>query len=104
MATAKATKTPARLASPSRALQTVAANLKRCITEHKELNTEPKLAAKAKVDQKTVYRITHLQNEPSIDKVEKLAKALGLETWQLLVPQLTLAEPPALAVKEKAEA
>lgn len=89
---------------PSKVLQVLAENLKRCIADHKELNTEPKLAARAKMDQKTVYRITHLQNEPSIDKVERLAKALGVEAWQLLVPALTLAEPPEIAVKEKAEA
>lgn len=89
---------------PSKALQVLAQNLTRCIAAHKELNTEPKLAARAKIDQKTVYRITHMQNEPSIDKVEKLAKALGLQTWQLLVPELVLTDPPALAVKEHVEA
>lgn len=88
---------------PSKVLKVLAENLKRCIAEHKELNTEPKLASRAKIDQKTVYRITHLQNEPSIDKIEKLAKALDLEAWQLMVPNMTLTEPPTLTVKEQVE-
>lgn len=93
---------------PSKALQVLAQNLTALIAANKKLNkepsTEPKLAAMAKVDQKTVYRITHAQNEPSIDKIEKLAKQFGLQAWQLLVPKLVPSAPPELAVKEKADA
>lgn len=93
---------------PSKALQVLAQNLSGLLAANRKLNkepsTEPKLAAMAKVDQKTVYRITHMQNEPSIDKVEKLAKQFDLQAWQLLVPRLVPSEPPELAVKEKAVA
>ncbi|AEG94426.1 helix-turn-helix domain-containing protein [Ramlibacter tataouinensis] len=88
---------------PSKALQVLAANLERLIAEHKELNSQPKLAAAAKIDQKTVYRIVTKQNEPSTDKLEKLAKALGVQTWQLLVPGLKPGALPELAVKETSE-
>lgn len=87
---------------PSKALQVLSQNLERLIAAHPELNTQPKLAARAKVDQKTVYRIVAKQNEPSIDKVEKLARALGLDgAWQLLVPNLKPAEIPTLAGVEE---
>ena len=85
--------------APSKALQVLAENLERLIASHPELNSQPKLAAKAKMDQKTVYRIITKQNEPSTDKLEKLAKALNLEPWQLLVPGLVPDDLPALAVR-----
>lgn len=85
---------------PSKALRVLSENLERLIAAHPELNTQPKLAKEAKIDQKTVYRIVTKQNEPSLDKLEKLAKALGVEPWQLLVPGLQPAALPVLAEVE----
>jgi transcriptional regulator with XRE-family HTH domain len=60
-------------------------------------DTQGKIAAKAKVDQKTVSRILLLQNEPSLDKLEKIAGVFGYEAWQLLVPTFDPLHPPVLA-------
>jgi transcriptional regulator with XRE-family HTH domain len=95
---------------PSKALQVLAENLKRAIADRPRsrkrdgelIDSEKKLALDAEIDQRTVNRIVKMQNEPSIDKLEKLAKALGVQSWQLLVPGLQVKAPPEL-VREPAE-
>lgn len=82
---------------PSKALQVLAENLDRLMQVTPEFGTQPKVAAKAKIDQKTVWRITKKLNEPSTDKVERIAAVFGLEAWQLLVPDLQPSHPPELA-------
>lgn len=78
-------------------------NLSRLMAATPALDTQPKVAKLAKMDQKTVWRILQCANEPSIDKVEKLAKVFGLEAWQLLVPDLIPAAPPELRASEPVE-
>ena len=63
----------------------------------REYDSQKKVATKAKVDQKTVSRILLLQNEPSIDKLERIAAVFGFEAWQLLVPTFDPLSPPVLA-------
>lgn len=82
---------------PSRSLQVLAENLERLMGASLDLNSQPRLAARTKIDQKTIWRILHRQNEPSIDKVEKIAAAFGFEPWQLLVPKLDPLNKPELA-------
>lgn len=82
---------------PSRTLQVLAENLERLMASSLEFGTQPRLAAKAKIDQKTIWRIVHRQNEPSIDKVEKIAGVFGLQAWQLLVPDMEPTRPPEIA-------
>lgn len=101
---------PAKEQRPlSKALRALGANVAALI-EHQaaikgEYGTQPKVAAKAKVDQKTIWRIVTLApNEPSLDKVEKIAKVFGLQAWQLLVPDLDPENAPKLQVEELAEA
>jgi transcriptional regulator with XRE-family HTH domain len=89
---------------PSKALRTLSENLARLIAASGELDSQAKVATKAKVDQKTVNRIANMLNEPSLDKVEKIAKAFGLEAWQLLVPGLAPGQTPELAQREQMEA
>ena len=86
---------------PSRSLQVLAENLERLMGASLEFNTQPKVAEKAKIDQKTIWRIMKRQNEPSIDKVERIASVFGLEPWQLMVPQLDPMNKPALASREE---
>ncbi|HET8745695.1 MAG TPA: helix-turn-helix transcriptional regulator [Ramlibacter sp.] len=90
---------------PSKALTVLAENLDRLIAARQAREpqfTQPMLAKLAKVDQKTVWRIVHKQNEPSIDKLEKIANVLQVETWHLLVPDLDPAKLPELAREEAA--
>lgn len=82
---------------PSRALQVLARNLGRLMVASRVYDTQGKVAAKAKVDQKTISRILLLQNEPSIDKLERIAAVFGCEAWQLLVPTFDPLNPPVLA-------
>jgi transcriptional regulator with XRE-family HTH domain len=84
---------------PSKALTVLADNLGRLIAARQEkdpLFTQPVLAKLAKIDQKTVWRIVNKQNEPSIDKLEKIAGVLKVQTWHLLVPNLNPARLPEL--------
>jgi len=50
------------------------------------VSTGPKLAAKAGVSRKSVNNALKKRHAPHIDIVEKLARALKCETWQLLTP------------------
>jgi transcriptional regulator with XRE-family HTH domain len=46
------------------------------------------IAKKASLDQTTVGRVLRKSNATSIDKLEGLAKAFGVQPWQLLAPGL----------------
>lgn len=85
---------------PSKTLQVLAENLDRLMLATPEFGTQPKVAAKAKINQKTVWRIANCLNEPSTDKVERIAAVFGLEAWQLLVPNLQPGRKPELADHE----
>lgn len=83
---------------PSKALTVLSQNLQRLLEARQ--TTQPELARRAKVDQKTVWRIVRMENEPSVDKLEKLAAVLQVETWQLLVPNLDPQHLPDLVREE----
>lgn len=87
---------------PSRALETLAANLQRLMDADKELSTQSAVAKRAKVDQRAIGRILNRENEPTTEKLAKLAKAFDLEPWQLLVPDLDARNPPLLASQTEA--
>lgn len=87
---------------PSKTLQVLSENLVRLMASSVEFSSDGRVAAKAKIDQKTIWRIVHRQNEPSIDKVEKIAGVFGLQAWQLLVPDMEPTHPPEVAVHEEA--
>lgn len=69
----------------------------------KEYNAQAAVARKAKVDQKTISRIIHKTNEPSLDKLERIAAVFGLQPWQMLVPGLEPSSPPVLATERAVE-
>lgn len=54
----------------------------------KDLNSQAKLGAKAKIDQRTVGRILNSEHMPTLDKIAALATVYGIEPWQLLAPGL----------------
>lgn len=88
------------------ATEVLAANLKRLMTETPQLSTQAKVAAAAKVDQKTIsnclnpgQRLTSKTGKtpsPTLAQVEKIAAAFGLDVWQLLQPVEQHAEAEAV--------
>ena len=87
---------------PSQGLVILAANLIRLMEQHATLTSQAKVGARAKVNQKTIGRILHKTNEPTLEAVSAIAKAFGLECWQLLTPDLQPNNPPMLASQDKA--
>ena len=67
----------------------LAANLNRLKRDHpKDLGSQPRIATKAKVGQRTVGRALKAEASTTIGSIEKIADAFGLEAWQLLHPNL----------------
>lgn len=54
------------------------------------------LAGRAGVNDKTIGRMLKGDNEPSLDTVSAVAKALGMEPWQLIRPERS--HPPKLTI------
>ena len=50
--------------------------------------SEGKLAVKAGVAQKTINKILNSQSAPTLDTVDKIASALGLDPWHLIMQSL----------------
>lgn len=87
----------------SAALNILADNLDRLRAWNAALNTQSAIGRAAKVDQKTVGRILNKAHEPQLNVVAKLAKAFGLEAWQMLVPDLDPENPQQLASAKDAQ-
>jgi transcriptional regulator with XRE-family HTH domain len=66
--------------------EAVAKNLRRLMDAHKM--TQPTLAKKAGVAQRTISNILNATNEPGIEKINKIARVFGLHGWQLQMPNL----------------
>lgn len=70
----------------------------------KDLSKQIRLGKKAGVAQATIGRILSSEGEnASIETVTSLARAFGLEGWQLLVAGMDPANPPVLQPVSKAE-
>jgi len=77
-------------------------NLKALMDKNAESQTA--LGRRAKVGQATVGRILSSKGEDSgVETVAKLAKAYGLEAWQLLVAGMDPSNPPVLQPVSKEE-
>lgn len=68
--------------------RTLAANLHWLMTNSADYQSAGKLAKKAGVDQKTIWRVLNQTNVPTLDKLTKLAGVFKIEAWQLLAPRL----------------
>ena len=75
----------------------VATNLKALMAASAGLGTQCALAKASGIDQKTISRILNAKNSPSIDVLSSISDALGLQLWQLLVPNI---DPKNLPVCE----
>lgn len=77
----------------------LAENIERLMAYHK-ISSDAALAGlcKPKVDQKTIWRIRNQQQSPTVEKLEAIATALGLRTWQILIPGIDPSNPPAITM------
>jgi hypothetical protein len=75
----------------SESMTILAANLRLLMQQSPDLNSQPKVSARAKVAQRTVGRALKASHAIQIDKLDAIAAAFGLAAWQLLDPALTIA-------------
>lgn len=80
--------------SISKASAALRDNLQRFLEARKM--TEPAFAKLSGVDQKTLWRALHGDTEPTLNTVSKLAKAVGVDPWMLLTPNMHPTNPPML--------
>lgn len=80
--------------------EVLARNLEALMERRPDLDTQIKVAKKSGISQTSVSQILNPENEqmesPKLNQVEKIARAFGLATWQLLLD-------PATVGKELAE-
>ena len=57
-------------------------------------------ALSRKLDQKKVDRLVKAETAVSLDTLDEIAAAVGLQPWQLLVAKLDPLHPPHIAVTE----
>jgi hypothetical protein len=75
---------------------TLAENLRRLMDAHPDLDTIKKVVRRGGGSNGTVGRMLQGDTSARIDAVSDVAAIFGLEAWQLLVPNLDPAHPPAL--------
>ena len=76
----------------------LAENMKRIIGD----SSQSAWAAAHRIDKKPVQRAVSGQHSATLDTLEELSRAAGLQVWQLLVPDLDPANPP-VSTMTKAE-
>ena len=81
----------------------LARNLKALMDSKSGPTSEMALARKSGVAQATIGRIKRQETAASIETVDQLAKAYGLQAWHLLVAGMDPANPPVLVPISKAE-
>lgn len=75
---------------PSHSMVILSVNLQALMQSSKTLNSQGKLAARAKVGQRTVGRALKMTHAIQIDSLDAIAGALGYSAWQLLDSALTI--------------
>lgn len=82
----------------------LAQNVKALLAHKDGPNNQSELFRKSKVAQATIGRILGAHGENArIETVERIARAYGLEAWQLLVPGMDPSNPPVLRSRSKQE-
>lgn len=69
-------------------------NLRRVMQHDRDLKTQKKLEAAGGLTQASIGRILRGEQSPTLDAVHRLAKAVELEPWQLLIADLEPDNPP----------
>lgn len=78
------------MTNESAAFKALSDNLKKLMARHKQMRSQAAIGKAAGIDQTTAGRILNGKNAPSVDTLDGLAKAFGLEPWQLLLPNLNI--------------
>ena len=81
----------------------LAINLKALMKIKGGPNSQSALGKKSGVAQATIGRILNEESAASIETVDDLARAYGLEGWQLLVPGMDPTNAPVLMAATPAE-
>lgn len=81
----------------------LAQNLKALMKTKGGPNSQIALGKKSGVAQATIGRILKQETAASIETVDQLARAFGLEGWQLMVPGMDSQNPPVLMAATPAE-
>lgn len=80
-------------------------NLKALLTSKHGPSTQSELKRQSGLAQSTIGRALSGETAATVDTVEQIAKAYGLEAWQLLVAGMDPSNPPvlqAVSAQEKA--
>lgn len=66
----------------------MAANMRRLMAAQPEVGSQMKLAAATGLSQSTLSEMLsgNHGHEPTLDRIERVAMALGVDTWELLRP------------------
>lgn len=91
--TAKTSKAPSKRA-PTEAQKHLWINIEKLLLYREGEFSFDRLAKLTGVAKSTLNKSSLLESATGLDKVEKIAKAFGLETWQLFVPNLDPANLP----------
>jgi hypothetical protein len=75
---------------------TLARNLRALMNAHEDRNTIEKLVLRGGGTNGTIGRMLKGDTSSRIDAVTQVARVFNLQAWQLLVPNLDPAHPPAL--------
>ena len=81
------------------AAEALADNVARLLDANGKM-TQPRLAKKAGLDQKTIWRIVKKSNSTTLATISAVAAAFELQAWQLLVPGLQPNNPPVYAMNK----
>jgi len=80
----------------------IARNLSNLMEVTPHLNSQPKVAARSGLGQTSIGRILRKEAGATIDSLDLIARAFGVEPWHLLVPNLDPARlPKSLTLADK---
>ncbi len=68
--------------------EVIAKNLFHLMESAPHLNSQPKVAARSGLGQTSIGRILRTEAGATVDSLDAIAKAFGIEPWHLLVPNL----------------
>lgn len=76
--------------------QILAENLAKLMSSRPELDSQPKVAARSGLGQTSISRLLRQDASATTDSLDQIARAFGMEPWQLLVRGLEPFNMPRL--------